>query len=220
MQLSPLASFLAVLVALVAVMVPSSLANPDGSPVCSVDVAAMAKNHGGAQNSTLGFFFDITVLTNTTFAVSVKTKVPTVANYRGLLLWANSARGIRTGTWKLPPNSKGFKTVCGGMSVTQDRPGLRMLASVDPASPVNFVLTVPADAPQPISFSGAIIGELGLKQWNVISSTPAPAYNKTEAASMFQQLGGASAALGSGAASTSASVFIGLVAAIAAAVFV
>ncbi|ORZ35647.1 hypothetical protein BCR44DRAFT_26571 [Catenaria anguillulae PL171] len=178
-------------IALLMSAVPVNAAPDDGFDNCSMDDAAMARFLGGSPTpKDLGYQFNVTALSNTTFTVGLSgTKEPNNP-FEGLLMWATDARNQRVGNWQLRPDNLGYSLICGGRAISHNVKGLKTMLPIDAARPSGFQLTVPSGLPQPIFVRAAIFKDKD--NWQVIRPMAAPAFNAQAARAALAAMSSAS----------------------------
>lgn len=138
----------------------SVYADPDGSPICSVDANAVAGGMGGSDDQGLGWTISVSApsyATGDKLTISVQPKAGDPANtFKGLLLYARSNTNSNVGKWELVGND--FKTlddVCGGTST----PGstLTQTSSANKPAPKALTWIAPDSNLGALEFQGIVV---------------------------------------------------------------
>lgn len=135
-------------------------ADPDGSPICSTDTAALAAGMGGTDDPSLGWSISVsapTYATGDNLTVSILPKEGAqAATFKGLLLYARTTTNYQVGKWELVNDD--FKTLDDKCS-QYGAPGatLTQSSSADKPAPTDLTWIAPDSSVGAVEFRGIVV---------------------------------------------------------------
>lgn len=137
-------------------------ANSSGSPICSVDEAAIARGMGGS-NSNLGYSIAVKGNTTTYSNTPLEIAIQGTAAYGGLVLFVENASGNKVGTWKFPSGLFQKLSSCEGVTHTNQLVSTKNQITAPP----KFTWTPSGDSSGPLSIK-AVVVQGPRNRWQVL----------------------------------------------------